>query len=134
MDIQQIEQILVKAKQLDALLSDLEPEVAIEVFGLVLSGRDNATIDAILSAARTKYQRRTVSEVFKHFIPTVTLKTLKSYRNGAKNWARHSLVASTDDGLRPLFNYKVQVQDQGQDQEKNPPLRVRITRKLTRCW
>jgi hypothetical protein len=78
MDITQIEQILVKAKQLDALLSDLEPEVAIEVFGLVLSGRDNATIDAILSAARTKYQRRTVSEVVKPFIPTVTFNNRQS--------------------------------------------------------
>ena len=50
--------ILERAQQLETLLADLDPEMATQVFALVLAVRGNAECEAIIKAARAAYQRR----------------------------------------------------------------------------
>ena len=64
--------ILTRAHQLEELLADLEPELANQVFALVLAVRGNEQCEAIMRAARGAYQRKTVAETVRPFIPTVT--------------------------------------------------------------
>lgn len=69
---QRLTTILARAQQLETLLADLKPEEARQVFALVLAVRGNAECDAIYRAAKGCYQRKTVGEAVRPFIPTVT--------------------------------------------------------------
>lgn len=64
MNFDDIETVCTKSKELIAVLDGLEPEVAVKVFSLVLAGRPNEEIKAIMDATKESYQRITGKEIW----------------------------------------------------------------------
>lgn len=64
MDFKQIDMIANQAKELDRAINDLDPAMLHEVFRLVLAGRSNEELLAIIDAAKDRYQRITGREIW----------------------------------------------------------------------
>lgn len=63
-DLFDIETICNKAKAIKAVLNDLDPQVATEVMSLVLAGRPNEEIRAIMDATKQRYTRMTGRDIW----------------------------------------------------------------------
>jgi hypothetical protein len=64
--------IFERAQALETLLNELEPEMATQVFGLVLAVKSNEQREAIYRAAKMSYQRKTLAEAIAPYKPTIT--------------------------------------------------------------
>jgi hypothetical protein len=64
MNSAQINLICAKSQELITLLDGLDPEVSTQVFSLVLAGRPNDEIVAIIKATKSTYKRLTGRELF----------------------------------------------------------------------
>jgi hypothetical protein len=63
-DLFDIEEMAIKATQIKAILKGLDPAVSTEVMSLVLLGRSNEEIKAIMDATKARYQRVTGRELY----------------------------------------------------------------------
>jgi hypothetical protein len=64
MNAAEINLICAKSQQLIELLDGVSPEVSTQVFSLVLAGRPNEEIVAIIKATKSTYQRLTGRELY----------------------------------------------------------------------
>jgi hypothetical protein len=62
-DLFDIEEMAIKATQIKAILKGLDPAVSTEVMSLVLLGRSNEEILAIMNATKARYQRMTGRDI-----------------------------------------------------------------------